>query len=205
VQEVHRGRWVSRFADQLRELARLTEMEACFGPSFREFGGEYGNAVLVRGSVLGARVYPLPGFGEPRSALRCDVEVRGQRATLFVAHLTSWGRLGGPERRRQVACLEQLLTGAPFPFLLAGDLNARPDAGELQPLMGSKALVFCGEPSDVTFPLGRCRLDYVFADPRWEVVEARVLQEGPSDHWPLLAILRLAGATAPGAALRSAR
>jgi endonuclease/exonuclease/phosphatase family metal-dependent hydrolase len=33
-------------------------------------------------------------------------------------------------------------------------------------------------------------LDYIFADRRWEIENARVIAEGPSDHWPIVAELR---------------
>jgi endonuclease/exonuclease/phosphatase family metal-dependent hydrolase len=191
LQEVNRGRWMSRFEDQARELARLTGLELAFGASFRELGGELGNAVLTRGRIVAARVYPLPSFGEPRSALRCDVDLGGRRVTAFVSHLTSWGGVAARERRSQVECLATLLRSTPYPYLLLGDLNARPEAGELAPLLGLRTLLFCGEPAEETYPGLRCRLDYILVDARWQVLGSRVLREGPSDHWPVAATLEL--------------
>ncbi|MBI5441223.1 MAG: endonuclease/exonuclease/phosphatase family protein [Deltaproteobacteria bacterium] len=191
LEEVNRGRWTVRFGDQARDLARLTGLELGFGASFREFGGEFGNAVLTRGRIIAARAYPLPSFGEPRSVLRCDVDLGGRTVTAFVAHLTSWGGLARAERRRQVECLTGIIRSTPHPFVVLGDLNAVPEAAELAPLLGLKTLLFCGERSDETYPSLKCRLDYILADARWKLLGSRVLREGPSDHWPILATLEL--------------
>jgi endonuclease/exonuclease/phosphatase family metal-dependent hydrolase len=57
--------------DTVRELERLTGMRGVFGASMAFQGGGYGNAVLVNGSVLGSRVFPIGASEgmEPRSLL----------------------------------------------------------------------------------------------------------------------------------------
>jgi len=40
LQEVHRGTWLARFADQAEALARLTGLSLLFGPSFAGGRGE---------------------------------------------------------------------------------------------------------------------------------------------------------------------
>lgn len=194
LQEVHRGTWQSRFRDQAVELARGTGMTAVFGPSFRVLGGEFGNAVLVRGEVLESDVVALPSFGEPRSLLRARVRARGLETDVFVTHLSAWGSATRPLRVRQVRCLREQLQAAGRPFVLTGDLNAPPQSPEIVALLGADLARLCGEPGDTTHPFLRRRIDYVLAGPGWQVVEAAVIKEGPSDHWPVLAVLSSARA-----------
>jgi endonuclease/exonuclease/phosphatase family metal-dependent hydrolase len=193
LQEVHRHTWQARFRDQAAEIAHATGMAVYYGPSFRALGGEFGNAVLVRGRVLAGEVLPLPSFGEPRSLLRATVEVDGFELDVYVTHLTAWGGLNRRTRTAQASCLAEQVSGARRPFVLCGDLNAEPAAAELGTLIGSPRLRLCGLPGDATHALLGRRLDYVFGDPRFEVLEARVLREGPSDHWPVIATLRWPG------------
>lgn len=193
LQEVHRGTWQSRWRDQVAELERTTGLAAAFGPSFRVLGGEFGNAVLVRGTVLDSEVLPLPSFGEPRSVLRVRVEVRGSELEVFVTHLTAWGGVNRAARGRQLRCLGEHLRAAGRPFVLAGDFNAPPQTPEVAALLRGDLAQLCGVREESTHSLLDRRLDYLLADPRFRVVQGRVLRRGPSDHWPLVAELAPAG------------
>lgn len=186
LQEVHRGSWQSRFRDQAGELAHDTGMALAFSPSFRSFGGEYGNAILVRGTITAAMRTDLPGVGEPRSALGARVETREGPLTLVSTHLSAWGNLNRRWRRSQVECLasQPHMAGA----ILAGDLNAPPAAEELQaiPAAGHRP----GDPLlTPTHRLLDTKLDYLFLPPGWTAKSARVLERGPSDHFPLVVTL----------------
>ena len=72
LQEVDRNVDRSGFADQPKELARLTGMHATFAKAI-PLGerGEYGVAVLSREKPLSVRRTPLPG-PEPRVLLLCE-------------------------------------------------------------------------------------------------------------------------------------
>jgi endonuclease/exonuclease/phosphatase family metal-dependent hydrolase len=197
LQEVHRGTWQSRFRDQVDELGRLTGLAAAFGPSYRALGGEFGNALLVRGEVLESATHPLPSVGEPRSLLRARVRVRGLELDVFVTHLAAWGGAARAVRARQLACLGAQLRSAERPFVLAGDLNAGPGAPEMAALLADEELArSCGAPGEATYPLLDRRIDYILVDQHWRVLEAQVLRHGPSDHWPVVASLTLAAAGA---------
>src|SRR3954453_2143477 len=75
LQEVHRGTWLSRYADQAELLAGLTGMTLSFGRSFASGKGEFGNALLAAGEVRQSAVHLLPGSGEPRTLLEARVTV----------------------------------------------------------------------------------------------------------------------------------
>jgi endonuclease/exonuclease/phosphatase family metal-dependent hydrolase len=190
LQEVHNHTRVGP-VHQGEVLAHLTGMNLQFGRSTIMDGGEYGNAVLTRGEIKGTHVHPLPGSGEPRSVLQTDIAVNGFEFTFFVTHLAAWGRLLKVARTRQIAELGDIIARGALPHVLVGDFNVPPAADEIRTLLSHGHLRICGDVKEVTFPMTRQRLDYVFCDPRWEFVSAEVIRRGPSDHWALVVELNL--------------
>ena len=190
LQEVHCHTRVGP-VHQAEVLASLTGFQHWFGRSCAMDGGDYGNALLTRGEIRAAHVYPLPGSGEPRSVLQADIQVDGTGFTFFVTHLAAWGRLLRNARMSQIAELGDITARGSLPHVLVGDFNVPPAAEEIRTLLTHGHLRVCGDSKEATFPMTRQRLDYVFCDPRWEVVSSEVIRRGPSDHWPLVVELRL--------------
>jgi len=190
LQEVHRGGWRARAADQAAELGRLTRMTAVFGPSFETGGGAFGNAVLTSGRLLGSEIAALPAPGEPRTLLTARIACADLHFDFHVTHLAAWGRWGRPARTLQSTALLERLKQSNGPFVLVGDLNAVPGAPELKPLMAGEIFRMCGDAALRTHRFLRRRIDYVFADPGWTPVAERIVQAGPSDHWPVLVELQ---------------
>lgn len=190
LQEVHNHTRVGP-VHQGEVLSHLTGMNLVFGRSTIMDGGEYGNAVLTRGEVKATHVHPLPGSGEPRSVLQTDIAVNGFEFTFFATHLAAWGRLLKVARTRQIAELGDIIARGSLPHVLVGDFNVPPAADEIRTLLSHGHLRICGDVKEVTFPMTRQRLDYVFCDPRWEFVGSEVIRRGPSDHWALVVELNL--------------
>jgi endonuclease/exonuclease/phosphatase family metal-dependent hydrolase len=190
LQEVH-CRTRAGPAHQGEVLASMTGLQLQFGRSCAMDGGDYGNAVLTRGAIKAAHTYPLPGSGEPRSVLQTDIEVNGITLTFFVTHLAAWGRLLRVARLRQIAELGDITTRSAWPHVLVGDFNVPPVAEEIRVLLSHGHLHICGDTKEATFPMTRQRLDYVFADPRWEMLSSDVVRRGPSDHWAVIVDLKL--------------
>lgn len=190
LQEVHCGTRAGP-AHQGEVLASLTGMNVEFGRSCAMDGGDYGNAVLTRGSIRSAFTHPLPGSGEPRSVLQTELSVDGVDITFFVTHLAAWGRLLRMTRMRQVAELGDITARGSHPHILVGDFNVPPGGEEIRTLLSHGHLHVVGDFREATFPMTGQRLDYVFADPRWATIGTEVIRRGPSDHWPILAELEL--------------
>jgi endonuclease/exonuclease/phosphatase family metal-dependent hydrolase len=189
LQEVHCGTRQSP-VDQAAVIASMTGLQLAFGRSCAMDGGDYGNAVLARGTITESRVHPLPGSGEPRSLLESHITMGELRFAFFVTHLAAWGRLLRNARLSQIARLGDI-TANVSPHVLVGDFNVPPAADELRALLAHGHLRIAGETREPTFPLTRQRLDYIFIDAKWEVVSTEVIHRGPSDHWPLMATLEL--------------
>lgn len=190
LQEVH-CRTRAGPVHQAEVLASLTGMNVAFGRSCAMDGGDYGNAVLTRGTVKSSHVHPLPGSGEPRSVLQTDIAVNGNELTFFVTHLAAWGRLLRNARMRQVAELGDITARGSLPHVLVGDFNVPPGADEIRTLLSHGHLHVIGDAREATFPMTRQRLDYIFADPRWETLGTDVVRRGPSDHWGIVVELKL--------------
>ena len=190
LQEVH---WRTRVGPthQGEALASLTGMNLMFGRSTIMDGGEYGNAVLTRGEIKSSYVHPLPGSGEPRSMLQTDICLDGHDFTFFVTHLAAWGRLLKVARMRQIAELGDIIARGSLPHVLVGDFNVPPGADEIRTLLSHGHLRVIGDQRETTFPMTRQRLDYIFADLRWEAQGTDIIRRGPSDHWAITADLNL--------------
>jgi endonuclease/exonuclease/phosphatase family metal-dependent hydrolase len=172
-------------------LASLTGLNLAFGRSCGMDGGDYGNAVLTRGEIKSSFVHPLPGSGEPRSVLQTDISIGGTDLTFFVTHLAAWGRLLRVARMKQIAELGDITARGSLPHVLVGDFNVPPGADEIRTLLSHGHLRVIGDAREATFPMTRQRLDYIFADPRWELVATDVVRRGPSDHWAITAEMNL--------------
>jgi endonuclease/exonuclease/phosphatase family metal-dependent hydrolase len=195
LQEVYRGGFRARSADQAETLGRLTGMAVAFGPSFTMRGGAFGNAVLTAGELCSSEVVPLPAPGEPRTMLSTRIRLPDpaglpEEIAFHVTHLAAWGRWGRSARGMQSTALLERLRQSNEPFVLVGDLNAVPGAPELGSLMTGEVFKMCGDAAVCTHRVMRQRIDYVFAGPGWTTVGERVVKAGPSDHWPVLVELR---------------
>ena len=92
----------SEDVDQALLLSRALDMQLAWGPAIDEPRADgparqYGNALLSRLPILVSDVHPLPGSGEPRSALRTMLELDGATLWVTTTHLTAVGA-GGPGR-----------------------------------------------------------------------------------------------------------
>jgi endonuclease/exonuclease/phosphatase family metal-dependent hydrolase len=172
-------------------LAGLTGLNLAFGRSCGMDGGDYGNAILTRGQIKSTFTHPLPGSGEPRSVLQADISLDGTDVTFFATHLAAWGRLLRVARMKQIAELGDITARGSLPHVLVGDFNVPPGADEIRTLLSHGHLRVIGDARESTFPMTRQRLDYIFADPRWELVTTDVIRRGPSDHWAITAELAL--------------
>jgi endonuclease/exonuclease/phosphatase family metal-dependent hydrolase len=187
-QEVDRRFVRSWWSDQPARLARATGLVAHFAPA-RSWGpfGSYGNLLLVRGGARRHRAVPLPSMGEQRVALFAEVAVAGIGATVVCTHLQN-RRDGRPDEApdQLVHLLEQLRVW-PEPWIVAGDLNLRPDRAV--PLLQAAGLhpVVAGP----TFPAEapRLQLDWL-AVKGMTVHHVEVPELRTSDHRPIVADLR---------------
>jgi endonuclease/exonuclease/phosphatase family metal-dependent hydrolase len=189
--------------DQPAELARLTDMHVIFGKNIDLEGGGYGNAVLSKQPAKQIENLPLPALindsgvddREQRGALVVEVPADVGGPLVFIAtHLDH--RRPDAERLESARVINAVVADrfADRSAILAGDLNAPPTSDVL-----ARFSEAWRNPSDElpTTPVKtpRRQIDFILVRPaeRWQIVEARVLDERvASDHRPLLVVLELA-------------
>ena len=125
----------SQHADLAKVVADATGMAYCFAKARRHnYRGQYGNALLVRGTIADVEVVRLTGdhrhkvtigrlvlkpFREPRNAILADVTVDGRGVSVGTGHFATEPSV----RQRQLASAAQRLTQRQQPRILLGDFN----------------------------------------------------------------------------------
>ena len=185
MQEVDVGVPRSGRVDLAAEVASACGMDVAFGKAARVGGiGAYGNALLVRGSIEGWRVVPLPRAAranEPRSAIVARVRVADGAVLAVVATHLSIPR---PEVHDQLRAAVGLLAGEAGPRVLVGDLNLEPD--DVLPVVEGAGLALAG--GGPTFPVSdpRLRIDHVAVGGGLSVSSSTVVPTSSSDHAALV-------------------
>jgi endonuclease/exonuclease/phosphatase family metal-dependent hydrolase len=198
----------SNFVDQATVLGQLLGMHVRFARIYQFAGAgpydpprEFGVAVLSKFPILDwsnhviARLStqdtnpvptPLPGFLEVR------VDVGGRPVRVFDTHLDY--RSDPRVRQQQVAEMLAYIGDASAPTLLFGDLNAPPDAPEIQPLFERLPDAWPASAGPgLTYPADEPikRIDYVLASKHFRVRSASIPVTLASDHRPVVVDLTL--------------
>ncbi|HEV2560287.1 MAG TPA: endonuclease/exonuclease/phosphatase family protein [Microvirga sp.] len=208
LQEVRVGRAQAGAADQAAMVASRLGMDLHFQPTIRIFGEQFGIAVLTRQPSRVVRQSRLPTLSngpsmEKRSALWVSVDLDGHEVQVINAHLSLRSR----ERLHQA----EALAGSDWmghldcagPAVLLGDFNAPPHSRAYRLFAARFRDAQLSNPEgqpQATFHTRApvLRLDHVFVTPSVEVLAAAPvrtpLARVASDHFPLLAEVRVAGA-----------
>ncbi len=200
LQEVDRGSRRAHGLDQAAALAERTGLP--YHAHFRTtdlHGGAYGIALLSRLPLEAVAQYPLPvpRGAEPRTVVHALVRVAEREVSLYLTHLIRQP-FNSDIRMRQSALITRLLERDPRPKLLMGDLNDGPDSRTVRLLRRTLTDVFAasGQGAEGTYPLPlpftpTLRIDYVMACEAFVPLHSEVLRVGASDHYPVIADVRL--------------
>jgi endonuclease/exonuclease/phosphatase family metal-dependent hydrolase len=202
--------WAARsnFVDQAAALGQALRMQVRFariyqlagtrpGDPPREFGVallsrfpilEWTNHIITRLSTQeeNPQPAPLPGF------LEAKVDVRGTAVRVFDTHLDY--RADPHVRQQQVTEMLGYIGDASEPTLLFADLNAPPDAPEIQPLLQRLHDTWPASAGPgLTYPADepQKRIDYVLASGHFRVQSATLPATMASDHRPVVVDLVL--------------
>ena len=184
----------AKHMDLASELGLRTGLAPLFGRAMYFDGGEYGEAILSRSSLLSSRNHALPGEegNEPRSALEVRVILKSGDTIAFVG--THFDHRGEVDRIKQADRVLEILAETNLPVLLAGDLNARPESRAMEILFSDlkPSSTDMAPTSPSSAPRGK--IDYILYGPpeRWKVLESLVICDSvASDHCAFLSVLEL--------------
>ena len=200
LQEVDVGVERSGRLHEARQLGELTGMAVRYGPTQHYQGGLYGNAVLTRLPILDVLIQPLPYTEStperttyPRGAIAVTVQGPDRQPLRFIS--THFQHNVEADRVAEAQAINRLFAGDAdsLPTILAGDMNATPDAEPVTSLQ-QRWTDAIDDPAAPSAPSSapRSRIDYIFFRPqkRFRVVETRVVDEPvASDHCPVFAVL----------------
>ncbi|HLK99458.1 MAG TPA: endonuclease/exonuclease/phosphatase family protein [Myxococcaceae bacterium] len=200
LQEVDLGSRRASGLDQAAVLAQRTGLT--HHAHFRTtdlYGGAYGIALLSRFPVEALAQYPLPvpRGAEPRTVAHAVLHVAGREVSVYLTHLIR-RPFNADSRLRQSVLIAGLLARDSRPKLLMGDLNDDPGSRPVRLLRRDLTDVFAatGQGPDGTYPLPlpfspALRIDYVLACDAFVPLRSRVLRVAASDHYPVIADVRL--------------
>ena len=204
MQEVDKGTGRIKGRDTTAELAKLTGMYHAYGKAMDYDGGQYGEGLLSKHPLKKIKNYILPAEkgAEPRAALTVLVDIPGtDQEYLFIAtHLDHLKN--GKSRIMQAKKLNEIASSLKIPYIIAGDLNAKPSS-QTMALLSEK---FEFIPKDLYQPTynsnnPKVKIDWIGTDKsgKWNLLEtftADKLKNPPeawldllkvaSDHLPLL-------------------
>ncbi len=198
----------SGFENQARLLGEMLGMQVRFAPIYslpgadsakppREFGvallsrypiAGWSNDTLTRLSTQAQNPVPSPAPG----LLEATIEISGAKVRVFNTHLDY--RSDPAVRKQQVAEMLAYIGNVTEPTLVLGDMNAGPEAPELQPLLKRLRDTWqATEGPGFTYPADKPakRIDYVLTSAHFRVRAASVPVTEASDHRPVLVDLLL--------------
>ncbi len=198
LQEVDVGVKRSGRIHEAQLLGELTGMAVQYGPTQHYEGGLFGNAVLSRLPVLDVLIQPLP-YTEatpelvtyPRGAIAVTVRGPNDKPLRFIS--THFQHNVAEDRVAEAKAINELFASedASIPTILAGDMNATPDAEPIQILLERWENATDDPPSPSAPSVKpRSRIDYIFYRPAtgFRVTDAKVIDEAmASDHRPVQA------------------
>src|SRR5262245_18494577 len=130
---------------QAEHLASSLGFAHAYGRRYAMAGAAIGNAILSRWPIVGVEIRTLPApaeLDELRNVVRAEVDGPRGRIGIYTTHL-NWRFDQSHVRQAQVRAIAQFIdehAHDDYPPILAGDLNAAPDADELRMLTGRTAV-----------------------------------------------------------------
>lgn len=178
--------------DQAAQLAAKTGMHAYFGKAIDHDGGEYGVAILSKFPLADAQTIHLPETANPGSEDRvvAMARINFRNGKKFIFACTHMDVSNAAVRDEQAGAINKMGAASSIPFILAGDLNCKPESDSYQILMKkfTPSCTNCG----FTIPVNNPNrvIDHImwtnatgFQVQRNEVVN----EPYPSDHLPVVA------------------
>ncbi len=193
LQEVSRGWVICGSLDMIEWLSHRLGMPYTYAPAADE---SFGNAILSRYPIVSAEYHPLPpdDLLMLRSYIEAEIDIGGGTFTMIATHYYHLDD-GSEFRQEQSDKLVSVWNNGSLTVIL-GDLNATPDAPEME-ILADAGLVDIsaelGAPPTYTYYSADPdhQIDYIWLSPDWTGSDFVIPQSTASDHLPLVVTLTL--------------
>jgi endonuclease/exonuclease/phosphatase family metal-dependent hydrolase len=183
--------------DLVTELAIRTKMSGLFAKSMDFDGGEYGEGILSKHSLVSSRNVNLPYTkgNEPKNAVEIVSVLPSGDTIAFVGTHLDYKEVE-TDRMNQVKKINQVFSKNKYPTILAGDLNSQPESNPMKVLLEKWGTSYDKNNPLKTWPSDNPRdtIDYIMFSPkkRWKVISKEVIDNSvASDHRAYVVTLEL--------------
>lgn len=179
--------------DMMKKLSKETGYRGFFAKAMDYDGGGYGEGLLLKKRVGNTtQKLSFPEGGEPRAVAWAKIELKTEEELYFGGtHLCHENEINRLAQLKEIIAFADSLDR---PTFWAGDLNFAPDADiyDSIPSPWKDAGLEANNDSATYASAEGKRIDYIWYDSRFfELVDYQVIKVGFSDHYPVVATLRL--------------
>ncbi|MCR1824413.1 MULTISPECIES: endonuclease/exonuclease/phosphatase family protein [Terrisporobacter] len=170
---------------QVSSLKEELGMNAHFGANVVNLNSNYGLVTYSKYRIIRQNHVYLSSSKEQRGMLHTVIDVRGKPVNIINVHL-------GTDKDEQVGQLREVQEFVDKlgdePYIIAGDFNAADINLDSNCIDVAKKL---DKSNTLTFSLGIERIDYIFVSQDIVPINYRVIIKKLSDHYPIIAKLRI--------------
>lgn len=171
---------------QVSSLKEELKMNSHFGANVVDLGRNYGLVTYSKYPIKSENHIYLSSDREQRGMLHTKVKVRGRDLNVINVHL------GVNKDKREIQIKELLDFIKQLenePYIVVGDFNE--GSMDIDSNILKDAAVELNRSNILTFTTGLYRIDYIFVSPNISVLEYEVLIKNMSDHYPIVAKIKI--------------
>ncbi|MEG1408431.1 MAG: endonuclease/exonuclease/phosphatase family protein [Terrisporobacter sp.] len=170
---------------QVSSLKEELGMHAHFGANVVNLNSNYGLVTYSKYKMVSQNHVYLSSTHEQRGLLHTVIDVRGKKVNIINVHLGT----NKEEQNAQMKELKQFIKKlGDETYIICGDFNSAEADIVGNSVDVAKAL---DKSNTLTFSSGIERIDYLFVSPDIEPINYKVVIKKMSDHYPIIAKLRI--------------
>ena len=156
-----------------------------FGANVVNLNSNYGLVTYSKYKIIRQNHIYLSSSREQRGLLHTVIDVRGKRVNIINVHLGTDKK----EQKIQLKELQEFIDGlGNETYIIAGDFNSENITLNNKSIDIAKEL---DKSNTLTYSLGIERIDYIFTSPNIKPIDYRVIIKKMSDHYPIIAKIRI--------------
>ena len=169
---------------QVSSLKEELGMNSHYGANVVNANSSYGLVTYSKYKIISKNHVYLSSENEQRGLLHTVIDVRGKKVNIINLHLSA----NTQEQEIQLKEVQEFIDNlGDETYIIAGDFN-EPDISLNDTIDVAKELE---QSNTLTFSLGIERIDYIFTSSDVEPIDYKVLIKKMSDHYPIIAKLKI--------------